>query len=132
MHRQIPAYLPAQYPRGFVGTAIHAGIKKHKKAAGLSPPLDMALVVSTSPCLVGACFTKNQFQAAPVLVSRQILEGHRKESRTLLLLLLLLLLTPSLAMSTLYYDHTMTMLWPHCLLRDLTLTTPLTTPPPPH
>lgn len=49
--------------RGFVASAVHAGIRKKK--------LDLALVAATAPCSAAAVFTTNKVQAAPVLLSKR-------------------------------------------------------------
>lgn len=56
-------------PRGFRAAGIAAGLKDGER-------LDLALVVNDGPGTAAAgMFTTNQVQAAPVLWSRQILEG---------------------------------------------------------
>ncbi|KAL7267440.1 Arginine biosynthesis bifunctional protein ArgJ, mitochondrial [Rhizina undulata] len=63
-------YVPQSgtYPRGFNVGGIHCGVKKDGKS------LDLALVTSELPCSAAAVFTKNVFKAAPVLVSREMLD----------------------------------------------------------
>lgn len=56
-------------PNGFRAAGVHAGFRKN------SEKLDLALVVADEPCSAAAVFTKNEFCAAPVLYSRQILGG---------------------------------------------------------
>ena len=68
-YRDIPAYTDAHYPRGFKCNAEHAGIKKKSL-------FDVAVLTSESPCAVGATFTTNKFQAAPVVVSRDVLASN--------------------------------------------------------
>jgi len=60
-------------PKGYLLTGIHAGVKKIRP--GAPPPLDLAVVLSTSsrPTSAAACFTLNTFRAAPVVVSRDVL-----------------------------------------------------------
>lgn len=48
---------------------IHCGVKRDGKS------LDLALVVSELPCSAAAVFTKNVFKAAPVVVSRDMLNS---------------------------------------------------------
>ena len=50
-------------PRGFVASGVHAGIRR-------STALDLALVRSLEPAVGAAMFTRNQVQAAPLVVSR--------------------------------------------------------------
>ncbi|MDR1024121.1 MAG: bifunctional ornithine acetyltransferase/N-acetylglutamate synthase, partial [Treponema sp.] len=56
-------------PGGFRAGGIWCGIK-----AG-SRKRDLALIYSEKPCVAAAVFTTNRVQAAPVLVSREHLEG---------------------------------------------------------
>ena len=65
-HAPLPS---SSFPAGFVVGGIHAGVKKK---AGVP---DLAVVLSTSeqPTSAAACFTRNAFKAAPVLVSDEIL-----------------------------------------------------------
>src|SRR5262245_32960158 len=67
LHQPIPS---TSFPKSFVLTGIHSGVKKDPNA------LDLAVILSTSsrPTAAAASFTKNAFQAAPVLVSREILK----------------------------------------------------------
>ncbi|KAL1922105.1 uncharacterized protein VTP21DRAFT_10747 [Calcarisporiella thermophila] len=58
------------YPSGFLASGVHCGIKKN------SLP-DLALLLSERPCNAAAVFTKNTFKAAPVLVSREVLEKRQ-------------------------------------------------------
>ncbi len=64
-------YVPTTgtYPRGFRVSGTHVGVKPANK----SHP-DLALIVSDRPAAAAAVFTKNKFQAAPVQVSRAVLE----------------------------------------------------------
>ncbi|CAB4392134.1 arginine biosynthesis protein ArgJ [Rhizophagus irregularis] len=61
------------YPKGFKATGTHCGIKKN----GLK---DLALIISEKPCTSSAVFTTNVFKAAPVLVSREILEKKKGQN----------------------------------------------------
>jgi glutamate N-acetyltransferase/amino-acid N-acetyltransferase len=54
-------------PRGFRAAAVAAGIKKDG--------LDLALLVADWGCAAAAVFTTNRAQAAPVIVSREHLNG---------------------------------------------------------
>jgi glutamate N-acetyltransferase/amino-acid N-acetyltransferase len=56
------------YPTGFLVSGIHAGVKKNPRL------LDLAVITSRTPINAAAVFTTNVFQAAPVLVSKRILE----------------------------------------------------------
>ncbi|KAI5790111.1 arginine biosynthesis protein ArgJ [Geopyxis carbonaria] len=60
-----------EYPKGFNVGGIHCGVKKDGKS------LDLALVTSELPCSAAAVFTKNVFKAAPVLVSRAMLNERK-------------------------------------------------------
>lgn len=75
---EIPAakqkYVPTSgvYPKGFLVSGTHVGVKPTNK----STP-DLAFVTSTTPCAAAAVFTKNKFQAAPVTVSRGMLQKRK-------------------------------------------------------
>ena len=56
------------YPRGFLVSGIHAGVKKNPRL------LDLAVITSSTPINAAAVFTTNVFQAAPVVVCKRILE----------------------------------------------------------
>lgn len=64
-------------PKGFRASATAAGLKKSGRE-------DLALVVSDAPARAGAIFTRNQFAAAPVLVSRAHLTAAREHRAVLL------------------------------------------------
>ncbi len=54
--------------KGFLGSALASGIKKHKK--------DLALIYSEKPAIVAGTFTQNRIKAAPVnLTKRRIKSG---------------------------------------------------------
>ena len=65
------------FPRGYTLTGIHSGVKKDPQA------LDLALILSTSshPTSAAACFTRNAFKAAPVVVSQQVLQANNGRAR---------------------------------------------------
>ena len=54
-------------PKGFLGSAVQAGLRK-------KPGLDVALFVAPGGASAAAVFTKNRFQAAPVVLSRASLK----------------------------------------------------------
>lgn len=56
------------YPRGFKVGGYYSGVKKDASA------LDLAAIVSETPATASAVFTTNIFKAAPVLVSKKIME----------------------------------------------------------
>ena len=64
-------YIPSSgtYPRGFLVSGTHVGVKPANK----SHP-DLAFIASDRPATAAAVFTTNKFQAAPVQVSRSVLE----------------------------------------------------------
>ncbi|KAJ1991528.1 glutamate N-acetyltransferase [Dimargaris cristalligena] len=66
-------FIPSEgyYPRGFTVTGLHCGVKKDPTK------LDLALIHSTAPCTAAAVFTQNKFTAAPVQVSRAVLEARQ-------------------------------------------------------
>ena len=74
LHQPIPS---ATFPSGYVLTGLHAGVKKNASA------YDVGLILSTSdrPTSAAACFTKNVFKAAPVLVSEHILTKNGGRAR---------------------------------------------------
>ena len=55
--------------RGFKAAGVHAGFRADPGR------LDMALLVADEPCACAATFTQNVFCAAPVIVSREHLDG---------------------------------------------------------
>ena len=57
-------------PKGFLGSAVAAGLRK-------KPGLDVALLFAPDGANAAAVFTKNQFQAAPVVLSRAALRRGR-------------------------------------------------------
>ncbi|KAG0022035.1 hypothetical protein BGZ80_001202 [Entomortierella chlamydospora] len=58
------------YPRGFLVSGISSSVKK-------SGAKDLALITSPNyPCSAAAVFTKNVFQAAPVLASKERLQDN--------------------------------------------------------
>jgi glutamate N-acetyltransferase/amino-acid N-acetyltransferase len=75
-HRPIP---DAAFPQGFRLTGVHCGVKK---VPGVP---DLGIIVSTTPqaASAAACFTKNAFQAAPVLVSQTVLARNNGTARAL-------------------------------------------------
>ena len=64
-------YVPTSgtYPQGFTVSGTHVGVK----ASNTSKP-DIAFIASDPPANAAAVFTTNKFQAAPVQVSRSVLE----------------------------------------------------------
>ncbi|GBE86278.1 hypothetical protein BKA93DRAFT_824352 [Sparassis latifolia] len=65
-HAAIP---DSVFPAGYVVTGLHCGIKKNPEQ------LDLALIqsISPQPAAAAACFTRNAFKAAPVVVSEAVL-----------------------------------------------------------
>ncbi|KAK7205026.1 hypothetical protein BZA70DRAFT_169030 [Myxozyma melibiosi] len=57
------------YPQGFTVSGTYVGVKKDPKQ------LDLALLYSAKPCSAAAVFTTNVFKAAPVQVSKIILDS---------------------------------------------------------
>jgi len=58
-------------PKGFVAGAVWAGIKNPDKK---QEKPDVAVLFSETECAAAACFTKNKFCAAPVLLGREVLK----------------------------------------------------------
>ena len=73
-----PPILPSQLPGNFVLAGIHTHIKKK------SVP-DLGMILSTvkggKGASAAACFTKNAFKAAPVLVSEEVLRKNGGRAR---------------------------------------------------
>jgi glutamate N-acetyltransferase/amino-acid N-acetyltransferase len=69
-------YVPTSgtYPKGFLVSGTHVGVKPTNTRFP-----DLALITSTTPCSAAAVFTKNKFQAAPVVVSRENLRNCKGE-----------------------------------------------------
>ncbi|KAI9729990.1 MAG: hypothetical protein M1834_006188 [Cirrosporium novae-zelandiae] len=69
-------YVPTSgtYPKGFRVGATHVGVKASNK----SRP-DVAFIASDYDCSAAAVFTTNKFPAAPVLISKNILEQRNGE-----------------------------------------------------
>jgi glutamate N-acetyltransferase / amino-acid N-acetyltransferase len=67
-------YVPQSgtYPKGFSASGVHVGVKASNK----SKP-DVAFISSEVPANGAAVFTTNKFQAAPVQVSRKVLESRK-------------------------------------------------------
>lgn len=67
-------YVPTSgtYPKGFLVSGTHVGVKPTNK----STP-DLAFLASAAPCAAAAVFTKNKFQAAPVTVSKEMLKRRK-------------------------------------------------------
>ncbi len=62
------------YARGFRAASVHAGLKPPGK-------LDMALIVSDSPCTAAGVFTTNRVKAAPVLYDQALLAAPNAQVR---------------------------------------------------
>lgn len=56
--------------KGIKAAGIHAGLKRKRK--------DLALIVSEEPCSVAGTFTLNKVQAAPLLVSKEVIAKGEK------------------------------------------------------
>ncbi|KAJ8473465.1 hypothetical protein ONZ51_g7861 [Trametes cubensis] len=64
LHKPLP---DSAFPKGYALTGLHCGVKKKPEL------LDLAVILSTSsrPTSAAACFTRNAFKAAPVIVSQE-------------------------------------------------------------
>ncbi|KAF5393127.1 hypothetical protein D9757_001225 [Collybiopsis confluens] len=73
-HQPIPS---SSFPSGYLLTGIHAGVKKKPEV------LDLGIILSTSnrPTSAAACFTRNAFKAAPVLISEKIIAENVGRAR---------------------------------------------------
>ncbi|KAI4289949.1 MAG: hypothetical protein L6R35_000774 [Caloplaca aegaea] len=69
-------YIPTTgtYPKGFLASGIHVGVKPSNTQFP-----DLALLASLTPCSGAAVFTQNKFQAAPVTISRRVLDRRSGE-----------------------------------------------------
>ncbi|KZT64489.1 putative glutamate N-acetyltransferase precursor [Daedalea quercina L-15889] len=76
-HAPIPDHA---FPAGYALTGLHCGIKK-------TGGPDLAVILSTSPrpASAAACFTRNAFKAAPVVVSEQVLNNNGGRARALVI-----------------------------------------------
>ncbi|TFK39599.1 Arginine biosynthesis bifunctional protein ArgJ beta chain [Crucibulum laeve] len=77
-HGRLPA---SSLPLGYQLTGVHAGVKKR---AGVP---DLAVILSTSeqPTSAAACFTRNAFKAAPVIVSEDVLMQNGGRARAIVI-----------------------------------------------
>lgn len=75
-HGPLPS---SSFPKGFVVGGTRCGIKKKSSA------LDLGVILSTSSreTTAAACFTKNAFKAAPVVVSDEILRRNGGYARAI-------------------------------------------------
>ena len=71
-------YVPTSgtYPKGFRVSGTYVGVK----ASNTTFP-DLALITSEKPCSAAAVFTKNKFRAAPVTISKAMLQ--RKQNKNI-------------------------------------------------
>jgi glutamate N-acetyltransferase/amino-acid N-acetyltransferase len=76
LHKPIPDDL---FPRGYVLSGVHSGVKKDSSV----PDLAVLLSTSTRPTSAAASFTRNAFQAAPVTVSKDVLKQTAGRARAL-------------------------------------------------
>lgn len=60
--------------KGFRVAGVHCGLKKNDR-------LDLALIVSDSPCVAAGVFTTNEVKAAPVLLGMDRLRTHSSDIR---------------------------------------------------
>ncbi|KAL1742321.1 arginine biosynthesis protein ArgJ [Schizophyllum fasciatum] len=76
LHKPI---LSSKFPVGYAVGGSHCGVKKDPSVN------DLGLVVSTteSPASAAACFTRNAFKAAPVLVSQEVLSKNGGRARAI-------------------------------------------------
>jgi glutamate N-acetyltransferase / amino-acid N-acetyltransferase len=56
--------------QGFKAAGMHCGLKKRKK--------DLALIYSDVPCNAAGTFTLNKVKAAPILISKKLIENKNK------------------------------------------------------
>lgn len=72
LHSPIP---DSAFPKGYLLTGVHAGVKKKPGV------LDLGVILSQRPTAAAACFTRNAFKAAPVVVSQQVLQEGNGRAR---------------------------------------------------
>jgi len=74
LHSPIP---DTAFPKGYTLTGLHVGVKKKPEL------LDLAVILSTTPrpASAAACFTRNAFKAAPVIVSEEVLSTSKGRAR---------------------------------------------------
>ena len=56
-------------PKGFLASGLNAGIKNQTKK-------DMAMIVSSAPCMAAGTFTTNLVKAAPVKWDQHVVYEH--------------------------------------------------------
>ncbi|CCH41938.1 hypothetical protein BN7_1477 [Wickerhamomyces ciferrii] len=66
-------YVPTEgiYPKGYLVGSVSTGVKKNNQ-------LDLSIIKSINPANAAAVFTTNKFKAAPVQVSKKILDQGNK------------------------------------------------------
>ncbi|KAI0083471.1 Arginine biosynthesis bifunctional protein ArgJ beta chain [Irpex rosettiformis] len=74
LHAPIP---DSAFPKGYALTGLHAGVKKKPEL------LDLGIIISKLPASAAACFTRNAFKAAPVIVSQEVLKESQGRARAL-------------------------------------------------
>lgn len=57
-------------PKGFKATGVHAGVRKTRK--------DLGAILCEVPASCAAVYTRNQFQAAPIVVTKDSIATHGK------------------------------------------------------
>ncbi|NOX60585.1 MAG: bifunctional glutamate N-acetyltransferase/amino-acid acetyltransferase ArgJ [Chloroflexi bacterium] len=67
-----------ELPLGFSFAGVHCGIKP-------DDALDLALVLSETPCAAAATFTQNRYAAAPVEYDRRLLSLNREQVQAVLI-----------------------------------------------
>ncbi|CDO72090.1 hypothetical protein BN946_scf184962.g33 [Trametes cinnabarina] len=74
LHKPLP---DSAFPKGYILTGLHCGVKKKPEL------LDLAVILSNSsrPTSAAACFTRNAFKAAPVIVSQEVLQSSSGRAR---------------------------------------------------
>lgn len=77
-HLHVPI-LDDAFPQGYFLTGIHAGVKKKPEL------LDLAIILSKRPAAAVACFTRNAFKAAPVVVSQEVLQKNNGLARAVVI-----------------------------------------------
>jgi glutamate N-acetyltransferase / amino-acid N-acetyltransferase len=76
-HHHVPIQ-DSTFPQGYTVTGVHCGVKKK-----VVPDLGLILSTSPHPTSAAACFTRNAFKAAPVLVCQDVLAARNGRARAI-------------------------------------------------
>ena len=68
----VTATIPFTWPTGFTASAVHANLR-HNPAKP-----DLGWIISNQPAAAAGVYTRNQFQAAPVQLTKQLVTGNHQ------------------------------------------------------